>query len=320
MSIGVSVIIPCYNAAAYVERCLDSFDFSYPNYELIFVDDCSSDHTVALLMQYIKKHKINAKVYQNRKNTGPGPARNYGIEHAKKEYLAFVDIDDTVDKDYFRAFSEAAKGGYGCIVFDAARVSGRRRKRLPMFLSNKVKNGVVDRKEALVYIRPSPFGKFYRSDMVKVNNIRFPDVMRGEDYAFGKAVAGLSDSIYYISRELYCYYDNAGSLVHRDELVNDRDRLKIYQYIYSKLKGRHLARELNEIYFFSVVFAIMNDRLSHGMPSRQCNCLYNVLTKEYIPDSKYVYSYHINFLIYFLLLKNRCFGILKCILAIRNRK
>lgn len=88
----VSVIIPAYNAAAYVKEAVDSaIAQTYPNKEVIVVDDGSTDGTRAVLEPYIKKKAI---VYLHQENRGLAGARNTGVRSARGEFVALLDSDD----------------------------------------------------------------------------------------------------------------------------------------------------------------------------------------------------------------------------------
>lgn len=88
----LSVIIPVYNCAPVIERCLDSID--YPDAEIIVVDDGSTDASVDVLKKYIETHS-NVRLIQ-KENGGVSSARNAGIEVATGKYLMFVDADDYI--------------------------------------------------------------------------------------------------------------------------------------------------------------------------------------------------------------------------------
>lgn len=89
MSPRISIIIPAYNAAAFLPQCLDSiFSQEYTDFEVIVIDDGSTDDTAALL-----EHYHLAKVI-HQENQGMSTARNRGIDEAKGEYILFVDSDD----------------------------------------------------------------------------------------------------------------------------------------------------------------------------------------------------------------------------------
>lgn len=98
MSYRVSVIIPTYNRSKYLINCLDSvFSQSFKDFEIIVVDDGSTDNTLSILDKYA--HKIN---YIKQKNLGVSSARNCGIKNSKGIWLAFLDSDDLWHKDKLR--------------------------------------------------------------------------------------------------------------------------------------------------------------------------------------------------------------------------
>ena len=96
----LSIIIPTYNCANYIEKCLDSIiNNKADDIEIIIVDDGSNDNTVDIVNQYIKKYNFIKYCYQV--NQGPSIAKNNGLLSATGEYFTFIDADDYVEKDYF---------------------------------------------------------------------------------------------------------------------------------------------------------------------------------------------------------------------------
>jgi glycosyltransferase involved in cell wall biosynthesis len=95
----ISVIIPCYNVENYLAECLDSvLNQTFKDYEIICVEDCSSDKTTDILKKYAKKHK-NLHVFYNETNQGMAISRNIGINKANGKYILFIDSDDSVSKN-----------------------------------------------------------------------------------------------------------------------------------------------------------------------------------------------------------------------------
>ena len=95
----LSVIIPCYNCAPVITRCLDSID--YPDCEIIVVNDGSTDNSQQVVEEYIRLKSEGTKELKNERirlinkpNGGASSARNVGIEHARGKYIAFIDADD----------------------------------------------------------------------------------------------------------------------------------------------------------------------------------------------------------------------------------
>lgn len=96
----ISVIIPVYNEGKYLKQCLDSIlQQTYRNLEVILIDDGSTDNTLEISEQYRQKDKRIRVLHKA--NGGVGSSRNAGLTMANGDYIAFVDGDDWIDKNYF---------------------------------------------------------------------------------------------------------------------------------------------------------------------------------------------------------------------------
>lgn len=94
MNLLVSIITPTFNSEEYLGQTINSvLNQTYKNWELILVDDCSTDKTIELIKSYQKKHP-NISLIKNTSNQGAGVARNKGINAAKGDFIAFLDADD----------------------------------------------------------------------------------------------------------------------------------------------------------------------------------------------------------------------------------
>jgi len=103
----ISVIMPCYNAASYVEEAVTSvLRQTYPNTEVIVVDDGSSDGSSDIVKKLVEAHpgRVNLK-HQN--HSGPYPARNIGLHYARGGYVAFLDADDYWREDCLEKLHQA---------------------------------------------------------------------------------------------------------------------------------------------------------------------------------------------------------------------
>lgn len=121
----VSIIVPCYNVQNYVESCLYSIiGQSFIDYEIIIVDDGSTDNTSKIIYSFIKKYqdKINIKyIYQN--NKGASAARNRGIIESSSEYIALIDSDDRWRKDSLEKKMELFKNrNISCVYSDVLMI------------------------------------------------------------------------------------------------------------------------------------------------------------------------------------------------------
>lgn len=100
----ISAIVPVYNTEKLVGRCIDCvIAQTYPDWELILVDDGSTDGSLSVLKEYETKDSRIKVIHQE--NAGPGLARNKGIQNASGDYIVFIDSDDVIKPDYFEKLS-----------------------------------------------------------------------------------------------------------------------------------------------------------------------------------------------------------------------
>lgn len=96
----VSIVVPLYNSQNDIENCLESiFRQTYKNYEVIIVDDGSTDNSVYLVEHFISKHTDMQILLLHQQNFGPSKARNEGVLHSKGDLIAFLDSDDEWKSD-----------------------------------------------------------------------------------------------------------------------------------------------------------------------------------------------------------------------------
>lgn len=107
VDISISVIVPVYNAEKYLKTCLDSLiSQTYTNFEVLCVDDGSTDHSLNILRFYEKKDN-RIKVF-TQKNAGPAAARNKALQYATGDYISFVDADDYLVENAFKILVKVA--------------------------------------------------------------------------------------------------------------------------------------------------------------------------------------------------------------------
>ena len=89
----VSIVMPSYNTDGYIKESIESVLYqSYPYWELIIVDDCSTDNTDEIIKPYLTDDRI--RYLKNEKNSGAAVSRNYALREAKGKWVAFLDSDD----------------------------------------------------------------------------------------------------------------------------------------------------------------------------------------------------------------------------------
>lgn len=105
----VSIIVPVYNAEAYLRDCLDSLvNQTLKDIEIILIDDASTDKSFDIIMEYKRKYPSIIKVFKNEYNKGQGASRNIGLSLATGMYVGFVDSDDYVSKTMYEELYKSA--------------------------------------------------------------------------------------------------------------------------------------------------------------------------------------------------------------------
>ncbi|KWX89396.1 hypothetical protein AMQ83_00860, partial [Paenibacillus riograndensis] len=113
----ISVVIPLYNVEKFIGKCLDSFrNQTYKDFEVLVVDDGSSDKSALIVSDYINSGDLNIKLIKQN-NAGVSAARNKGIDEASGDYLCFVDADDLIAPEYLNIIANEIMNKNCDIVF-----------------------------------------------------------------------------------------------------------------------------------------------------------------------------------------------------------
>ncbi len=114
--IRISIILPCYNVAQYIERCLNSIiEQSFKEFEIIIINDGSTDNILEVCSEYLKDERIKIYTFENQ---GVSQARNEGLLLAKGEYVYFCDTDDFINPETLNTiYKKAKEGDYDAVHF-----------------------------------------------------------------------------------------------------------------------------------------------------------------------------------------------------------
>lgn len=237
----VSVIVPVYNGEQYLDRCVESvLRQDYGSFELILVDDGSTDRTGGMCDAWAEKDRRITVIHQE--NRGLSGARNTGIERMHGEYLTFIDADDTVSGDYLSyllgLFPEDGECGMTACNHYVVR-GGKKKPEGP------AGEGIMrfTRREAFGNVlfggavNVSAWAKMYRKEMFL--RARFPEGRLYEDtWLFGELLRQ-TETVVYGCRCCYFYE------MHENSIVNSGFREKDLEYIASaeKLAAAALAED-----------------------------------------------------------------------------
>ena len=214
---SISVIIPVFNCAPFLRRCLDSVVAqSDSSWEIISVDDGSTDGSIAILHEYEEKLGGKMRVIEQ-ENAGPAKARNRAIDIAAGQYLAFLDADDFLDSRCFElAFKQAQRFDAQIVVWDIWFYNDRheRLQHPPLGILNFApfdSDGTAfswrkNPDEFLLSFQTWPWNKLYLTSYVRDGGYRFQeDVMRSEDIGFVYPALVDADRIVTVGERLISY-------------------------------------------------------------------------------------------------------------------
>ena len=242
----VSIVIPMYNSFHMMERNLSVLSNQKDiEIEIVIVDDCSTDDSYSKAKEYAGE-KPNIVVVKNDKNGGPGYSRNNGIQYTTGEYITFVDSDDYLSDDFSTTIAPLLSREYDCIIFNYENVD-EKGSVLSYGKSIGGKNilpGVIEPRAALVYAYGSTCGKIYRRDLIVENDIKFGELFRNDDMPFTKVAIALSKSIYYCDKRLYKYVQHSNSLMHNENLLDEKNAQTAFDLVREKLQAKGLEEEL----------------------------------------------------------------------------
>lgn len=227
----VSIIVPVYNVESYLKKCIESIlAQSYRNFELILVNDGSTDTSEDICRDY--ERKDDRIVLINKSNGGLSDSRNTGIEQAKGVWMLFVDSDDWIDENLCnRCIEHAYETNSDIVVFGLIKVF--KDKHIKMSV-NDIQSGVIEKNKAMSLLGDDGFGnyawnKLYKRELFK--DIRYPVGKYLEDigttcYLFEKA-----NRISYLKEYYYYYLQRNNSIMHSmsSEKAYDQFELRLYQ-------------------------------------------------------------------------------------------
>lgn len=253
----VSVIIPIYNVEEYLERCLDSvLKQKYNNYEIICVDDCSSDHCSDILEEYKTKHSDKIIVLHNVQNMGLGKTRENGIKASSGDYIMFIDSDDYVKPDFINTYVSAVLrkpcdvviGGY---IKD---IDGR-------LVEHKVSDSVWS-----LVTYTIACAKMFRKSFIIERNLKFSEIRCGEDIYFSMCLFCENPAYSVIDYAGYYYYFNrksiTGSLNYDKEL--ERFVVRIFDEFLCKYKLQSLSENQKRVIEYNYISNMINSLIIYG--------------------------------------------------------
>ena len=300
MKYDISVIIPVYNREKLIKNALNSVlkQTIADKIEIICVDDGSTDNTVEVIKNYQKKHE-NIFLYQQ-ENSGPGVARNLGIDNAHGEYIVFLDSDDwTPPKAYELMLNYIKEKDADIVVGKLLRkIRGIRNNTwysLERYdeLFDCLKNQNCATSFLVPIIMTCPWNKLIKSSLIKENNIRFPRERLAEDFVFGMYIFKYAQKAFLLNEVVYMYESD---LSENESLVSQIKPEIIDSGINSLMESFQFFENKNDIYSESQLiiglFNFIYERFLKLEDSTDKDILFERI-KTYLSHYQYKKEFHI---------------------------
>lgn len=199
----LSVIIPNYNNERFLLECLESLEKqNLKDFEIIIIDDGSTDKSINIINEYQSKTKLNLKVFRQF-NMNASIARNKGIEMSSGEFIYFLDSDDYLNDNSLEKMisniedSDLVIGNYNIVDEDSNKISD-------YVVENFIEN-YDDNVYKFCNISPVPSNKLYRKTIIEENNLYFANVRVGQDLNFFLKYISVCKKIKIIDEYIYNY-------------------------------------------------------------------------------------------------------------------
>lgn len=269
----LSIIVPVYNMAGggKLQFCLESLlHQTCEDYEVIAVDDKSTDNSLEILRAYEGRYPELLKVIASPQNRKQGGARNLGLRAASGEWVGFVDSDDWVSPDcYEKLLTKAEQTGADVVGCDYSLVTEQTFEPGKIVQNNSAaQTGKLDQeKHRLLLMRSgSMVIKIYQRKVLTENDLWFPEGIFYEDNCAGPLWSLYFQQFERVEEPLYFYYQHQVSTVHHISEAKCRDRMKAAELLVKACKERGFLEQYRseieyrfaELYYVNTLFSYLS--------------------------------------------------------------
>ena len=252
----ISVIVPVYNCAKFIKKCLDSLkQQTFSNFELIIINDCSTDSSLKII-EDSKFDFQNIKIIDLESNSGVSYARNLGLKHATCDYIFFMDSDDFVDPKFLEVLYGKIAETDADIVCCNYFIVSRKNRTFKRILNYKPGNYSPE-KLIKPLIRDTKihffvWNKLFKKEIIKENKILFSGRCY-EDMLFTLKAFYFSKNILILDDFLYYYRKHRSSLTH----FMSFEKIRLYLNSLGSIKNFLVERNIQNEYFHNFVFLVL---------------------------------------------------------------
>ena len=242
----LSVVSPVYNGAKYLEPFLRSVQQqSFPHFELIMVDDGSTDSSIEIIKTYQKKDSRIHLIGQNHK--GAGSARNFGLSRAKGQYIIFLDCDDWFSEDFFKTMIDRIEADQSDIAICEFFIYNQQTGEMGKSAIPETRNQKIERTNLVFDIfAPNPWTKLYRISFLKKKELLFQEIPSCNDWSFAYTSLACAEKISVIRKPLVYYRTKTTTSISSYRYKRTKDIVWAIKHLRQELKSRALFSQYKE--------------------------------------------------------------------------
>lgn len=259
----VTIVIPCYNSAKYIKRCIDSLvGQSFQNFKVILVDDKSTDDTYQQLLRLQATSGLNISVLQNSQNSGPAVSRNKGILAAETKFITFCDSDDWYEPDFLKTMVSLLEDNAADMAFCGYKVVDEHGNSQSRPVYNR--SGLISREEAFCLDADSLCMLMVKTDIMK--HTLLPDLRNGEDVATVPLLMAKAHKYATSNKCLYNYFRRSDSASEKPTMKAVDSLVSSYRYVQKKFPDKYLKEKeflgIKNLLYSTMItlFSCSNDR------------------------------------------------------------
>ena len=278
----VSIIIPVYNTAQYLDECLESVTKqTYRDIEILLINDGSKDNSLEICNKWAKLDE-RIKVFDN-ENHGVSYTRNFGIGKSCGKYIAFVDSDDVISCDYIALLISLLEDTDAQLVL-CSNINFNN-----LFPAYFLSNNKVVLKENFEevfynYTCAMPWGKIFIKEILLNNNISFDETIHVcEDLLFCFNYVKCCNSVIFNNSKLYGYRQRSDSAAHNTVSLRWFSCLKAYKYLFENYKGNSVYPHI-VFYYLKNLYEAKYTMKKHGISKDDID--FDVLNNLKIAEKK----------------------------------
>lgn len=296
----LSIIIPVYNSDKFLKKCLDSIVCQeFENYEIIAINDGSTDNSMKILEEYSNKHEHI--IYFTQENKGQGEARNVGVSNARGEFIWFVDSDDWIDSCALDRINKVLSSVLGldglfftCTVLekDGENVISHQGAGMTNAVEEKLYSGDELLRSLLNNdIVPLCCTKIFRTELFKNSNFLFEPGIFFEDVPFNASLISVSSKIKVLREDFYFYDQHENSTM--NSACTEKHVKSIFKSLNLTKQGlvnsenfSSVETEFIQFYWFQLTFIYLkfvhgSDRMFYEMYLQELDLSTRQLTQNY---------------------------------------